>query len=192
MQDLREQQIYQAAIQVFAEKGFEKTTMEGIANQASVAKGTLFYRYNNKEELFVQIVHYALERVFETSQLAMTGITRASDKLATILSVQIQLASQNPNMAKLIFREAWGIIERYPPLRESLETYLHYVESVAIEGMESGEFRQMDTRQLAMSMFWMVASASFSIIYEKKAQDQLSLTAELTNQFLLGIQREGV
>ena len=37
MQDLREQQIYQAAIRVFAEKGFEKTTMEGIANQASVA-----------------------------------------------------------------------------------------------------------------------------------------------------------
>ena len=190
LQDLREQEIYQTAIRVFAENGFEKTTMEGIAAQAKVAKGTLFYRYNNKEELFVQIVQYALKRVFESSQEALADIAKPGDKLAVILAVQIGLAAQNPNMAKLIFREAWGAIEQHPPLREQLEAYLQYIEVIVAEGVQSGELRTLDSRQVAMAMFWMVASATFSLTYEPDRHDPRQLADEVTRQFLTGIQGE--
>ncbi|WP_353963340.1 helix-turn-helix domain-containing protein [Tepidibacillus marianensis] len=44
--------MFDAAIDVFSEYGFEKAKMDLIAEKANVAKGTIYYHFKSKEEIF--------------------------------------------------------------------------------------------------------------------------------------------
>lgn len=57
----RPQQIMQAALEVFSEKGFRAATMEEIAQAAGVTKGTIYLYFSNKEELFIQTLQSQVE-----------------------------------------------------------------------------------------------------------------------------------
>lgn len=63
----RRQQIAVAAKRVFADKGFSRTTMEDIANEAELSPGTLYLYFKNKDELYaslsLQILHYLIIRL---------------------------------------------------------------------------------------------------------------------------------
>jgi AcrR family transcriptional regulator len=63
----RRQQIMVAAKRVFSEKGFNKATMEDIAQEAELSPGTLYLYFKNKEELYaslsLRILQYLLLRV---------------------------------------------------------------------------------------------------------------------------------
>ena len=52
----RRQQIMVAAKNVFAQKGFNKATMEDIAKEAELSPGTLYLYFKNKEELYKALV----------------------------------------------------------------------------------------------------------------------------------------
>lgn len=58
----RRQQIIVAAKRVFSEKGFNRATMEDIANEAELSPGTLYLYFKNKDELYaslsLRILHY--------------------------------------------------------------------------------------------------------------------------------------
>ena len=63
----RKQQILVAAKRVFSEKGFNKATMEDIAQEAELSPGTLYLYFKNKEELYaslsLRILQYLLLRI---------------------------------------------------------------------------------------------------------------------------------
>ena len=188
MHDQKESAIFQAAIDLFAQKGFERTTMEEIAAVANVSKGTLFYRYTSKEELFVKIVRHALDRFFSTGKAAIAPIAKARDKLALILSLQIQLAFQNPNLAKLLFREVWGIVDRYPLLRQQFDEYLQYLRVIIDEGIASGELRELDSEMLAVAIFGMTASATMQALLLPEIDQAKQMAEELQRVILQGIE----
>ena len=57
----RKNQILNAAISLIEEKGFDKTTMDEIAEQTELSKGTLYLYYNDKASLFQAIKKRALQ-----------------------------------------------------------------------------------------------------------------------------------
>lgn len=59
--DSRRRDILQSAIRVFSQNGFVKTSMNLVADDASLAVGTLYRYYKSKEELYVSIVFDAIE-----------------------------------------------------------------------------------------------------------------------------------
>src|SRR5512138_1753489 len=63
----RPKEILDAALAVFAEKGFAAARMEDIAAKAGVTKGTIYLYFPSKEEVFKSL---AREHVGETLQMA--------------------------------------------------------------------------------------------------------------------------
>lgn len=53
--------LYVAAMQVFAETGFEKARMEHVAEAAGVSRGTLYYHFRTKDDLFRFAFHHGME-----------------------------------------------------------------------------------------------------------------------------------
>ena len=59
----KKEKIILAAISEFAKDGFEKASIDAIALKAKVAKGTVFYHFKSKNELFEEIVAEGQERL---------------------------------------------------------------------------------------------------------------------------------
>ena len=57
--------IFKAAIKVFSQNGYNGTTMDDIAKEANVAKGTLYYHFKSKEEIFKFIINGGMDIISE-------------------------------------------------------------------------------------------------------------------------------
>lgn len=54
--DIKKEQVFQAASEVFARFGFDKTTLDDIGKRAGLNKASLYYYFKNKEEIFIAVV----------------------------------------------------------------------------------------------------------------------------------------
>lgn len=59
----KQKKILQAAIEIFAEKGYAATSTSEIAKKAGVAEGTIFRHYSSKEKLLLAIVAPTLAKI---------------------------------------------------------------------------------------------------------------------------------
>ena len=64
--ELRKQNILDSALSVFKNKGFEGSTMDEIAKDADFGKATLYYYFNSKEEIFVEILNNGWKMIWES------------------------------------------------------------------------------------------------------------------------------
>ena len=115
--ELRAAQILEAALDVFAEKGFAAARLDDVAKRAGVSKGTLYLYYSDKEDLFRQVVREgvvpnvaAIERLASTYNGPVAPFLRQ-----TILKIaEIALTTKIGAIPKLIIREAGN----FPKLAE--------------------------------------------------------------------------
>ena len=99
----RKQSIMDAALQLFADNGFENTSIDSIANHAGISKGLLYSYFKCKDDLLYQILTSGMQKFSESFHSEMTmedfvaGIENAFEyitenrdfyKLYTIISVQ--------------------------------------------------------------------------------------------------------
>lgn len=55
--------IFKSAIKIFSKNGYNGATMDAIATDAGVAKGTLYYHFKSKEEIFKYIIQEGMNIV---------------------------------------------------------------------------------------------------------------------------------
>lgn len=98
------QRIEQAATDLFAELGYNGSTLDDIAQAAGVSKGTIFYNYKNKAELFEQLLMGAVSTLAADVQAAREGVYGwAAFELATL--AVIERVDENPAPAQIVMNE---------------------------------------------------------------------------------------
>ena len=83
--DDRPAELLQAALELFAEKGYSATRSEEIAKRAGVSKGTLFLYFGTKEELFEAVVKHAVVPVLHDAQALAKNFTGSASELISML-----------------------------------------------------------------------------------------------------------
>jgi AcrR family transcriptional regulator len=93
----RRQQIMVAAKRVFSEKGFNKATMEDIAQEAELSPGTLYLYFKNKEELYaslsLRILQYLLLRIEHVNAMKPAG---PDDRLKALMEAMYDVYEFDP------------------------------------------------------------------------------------------------
>src|SRR4051794_36358354 len=83
--DARPAEIVEAALALFAERGFAATKLEAVAERAGIGKGTLYLYFPNKEELFRAVVRQGLLPNLEAAEAMVAAHTgSAADILREI------------------------------------------------------------------------------------------------------------
>ena len=100
------QQIIDAAVLLIADQGYSATSVEEIAVVAGVAKGSVYYNFGSKDEMFTAILTEGIGRLNVALRSASAGLegARALEALVTELLTQVHA---NPNFAKLITTEVF-------------------------------------------------------------------------------------
>ena len=150
--EARPAELIDAAIEVFAEKGFAAARLEDVARRAGVGKGTAYLYFPNKEALFkaaIRAVVVARIEMGERDVEAWHGSTE--DLLRQVLEYWREvICSRQGGLLKLIVAEAGN----FPDLAawyhaEVAERGHRVLTAVLRRGVERGEFRAMDIEATA-------------------------------------------
>ena len=89
--------IFKAAIEVFAESGFDQAKMDDIAKAAGVAKGTIYYHFKSKEELFVGLMNEGVQKLIDSAQRNVDLHESPTDQLLALVENQVHFYCKTEN-----------------------------------------------------------------------------------------------
>jgi len=174
----RRQQIMVAAKRVFSERGFNKATMEDIAQEAELSPGTLYLYFKNKEELYaslsLRILQYLLIRVEHVNDEKEAGPV---EKLDSLMEAMYDVYEFDPliiiNMFHLQSSETLKNLS--PELMAEIKVLsrksLSSISKIFQEGVDQGLF--IDRHPVALSdTFWSLFSGIVLWLTSKKIIDQ--------------------
>lgn len=145
----RPQELLDAALSLFVEKGFAATRSEEVAQRAGVSKGTLYLYYPSKEELFKAVVRGKLSNVIAEGQRAVERYQGSTAELLRMLMLmwsQQVLNTPVGGIHKIIIAE----VRNFPDIAqfyvdEIIKPVDELIVRVLERGMASGEFRRVPT-----------------------------------------------
>ena len=98
----RREEIIKAAEHVFYSRGLEQATMDDIAAQAELSKGTLYLYFKNKEMLHVEVARRAIILLNTFTSKAAENVDNAIEKLGQMGLATIQFSKIHPDQMKAI------------------------------------------------------------------------------------------
>jgi len=95
LKDFRTHAILEAARRVVAEVGYVDASMERVAQEAGVAKGTLYLYFQSKEELFERAVDNGLDELMDSTRTALEATGAPLERLRAAVHTGVDQARQN-------------------------------------------------------------------------------------------------
>lgn len=155
----RKQQLVDAAMALFAERGYSATRIADICERAGVAKGLFYWYFPTKLDLFTELVRSMRQRLRRAQAEAMDPSADALTRIrqGTVASVVF--------MAEHASYFAFVDVERTDPviadaLRSGSSVYLDDVRALVEEAQRGGEIPNADPRLLALGVLGAVSSFS--------------------------------
>ena len=164
MAGLREQKkaetrkaIIAAAVQLFSEKGFDKTSIEDIANKAGIGKTTVYTYFAAKDEIFLTFCDDELDEAFAALRKApLEGIT-LFDQLIEFFMLKFRFVTHNHEFGRQLIREMAFPKNVNEKVKEHDQRYFDILETFFKAAQERGE---IDTEQDIFTL-----SAHFYCLY---------------------------
>lgn len=154
--EARPQELLDAALSLFVEKGFAATRAEEVATRAGVSKGTLYLYFPSKEDLLKAVIAQCLsERIAEGAAAAAGYSGRASELLRTVLCDWWERIYDSP--AGAVFKLVITEVRNFPEIsafytNEVVEPAHHLLGRIVQRGIDQGEFRPMDVSVVVHSL----------------------------------------
>ena len=113
------QHIVDAALALVADRGYSATSVDEIAAAAGVAKGSVFYNFGSKAELFEAIIAEGVDRLTATLRGAAQG-THGRDAVEALVTELLTQVRDHPDFAKVMVAEVFRTGRRWQDSIRSL------------------------------------------------------------------------
>ncbi len=184
--EARPDEMLDAALAVFSEKGFAAAKVDEVARRAGVSKGTVYLYFPSKEALMEGIVRRAVAPIAERAvpdMAAFEGDVRLP--IAMLIETLRKLLSDPQNMAvpRLILREIMnfpGLVELYR--REVLGKVIPVLTALVARGVASGQLRKVDPEMTVRSIIGpILAHVALNEIFGIRPEEGLALDRLVEN-----------
>ena len=175
--------IFEASMQLFAHNGYDATSIEEITATVGVAKGTLYYHFPSKEEIFNFLVDEGVKLLKNSISIKTEKLNNSLDKLRAIVLIQIKILFKYENFMTIILSQIWGNDERSKMCKKHLFEYIKIIEGIVKEGIKKKEIIDKDADIIASGIFGFTCS---SFIYKMRHEevDVQKLFEEIDNVFI--------
>jgi TetR/AcrR family transcriptional regulator len=146
--EARPQELLDAALDLFVERGFAATRSEDVAARAGVSKGTLYLYYPSKEELLKEVIrHHVINQIAEAEQIIQQFEGGAADLLAMMLRLWWERIGET--RASGIIKLMTSEVRNFPDIAqfyidEVVTPSNRMLGHVIQRGIDAGEFRGVD------------------------------------------------
>lgn len=145
------QAFIRAARQLFAENGFQGTTMNAIAESAGKSRRTLYTYFNTKQDIYMEVIQMELHNLYEELVTFVSRPLPPMEKLMQYIArrqVAVnEVVKWNGSLEAEFFNDI-ATVERARLRFDVLERSL--IASILREGIESGDFKRVDVKRTAI------------------------------------------
>lgn len=146
--------IFETSMELFAKKGYEATSVEEITSVVGVAKGTLYYHFSTKEEIFYFLVEEGMKLLKNSIAIKTSKLENSLDKLKAVILIQIKVIKKYENFISIILSQIWGQEPRNKKCREYVFEYITMIEDIVKEGIKNQELIEGDSSVIASRNIW--------------------------------------
>ncbi|MGK5091562.1 TetR/AcrR family transcriptional regulator [Deltaproteobacteria bacterium TL4] len=150
------EEILSIAIELFANRGFDGTSVNDIASRSSVTKPMIYYYFNSKVGLYQGVVDLAIEKTYHAMKQAVDQKAEWKERLIGVLQAVFNFTRNNVALSRITFITAFASPEMIPKdvtHREKAERNFAIVHSLIQEGIESGDLRKMNSLQMTTAIY---------------------------------------
>jgi len=147
--------ILERAVSLFAEHGFDATTMDMIAEAAEVSKGTVYNYFSNKQELFRTLIEWGSGRAREigAETLSTPDATRV-ERLRMFVQLFLEFFETGRDIHQILVREGdRAALSMNDTIRGPLmSNWMQLIDDITefiTEGQAEGTFRKIDAHKAA-------------------------------------------
>ncbi len=185
--------ILEAAIKVFAKRGFHHSKISEIARQAKVADGTIYLYFKNKDDILINIFEESLDRIINNITPVLERQPDALAKLRTFIRLYLDLINENRNLAEILqveLRQSNKFMKEYVPVR--FIDYINIIAGLVREGQDEGLIdNQIVPGIYKRALFGALDEIALHAVLTHKGKDYLDKCADQLNRlFIDGILAE--
>ncbi len=154
----RHVQICDAALQLFARKGYHQTSVREIAEAAHLSIGALYTYIKTKEDILLLVYG----RIFELFQERMSGALVAIDnpkaQLKAAIAATLKLYDEYHDLVLVLYQESHALRrEALQQLFEVDRRYVSMIQAIVERGTQEGDFQAGDSNLLAIAILFLCA-----------------------------------
>lgn len=185
--------IIDAAVDVFADKGFRAARVSDIARMAGVADGTIYLYFKNKEDLLLVIFEEKMALLLEMLQATLAESLDPIDQIRAYARHHFRAIEQHPALAQVLqveLRQSHRFLREYRP--EMLWRYLDVFGELVRAGQAAGRIRaDVDPFLAQWAFFGALDEISIQWVLSRK-RDRFNLenaASQVVEMFLRGMER---
>ena len=184
--------IFESAVKVFSTCGYTGATMDEVVAWAGVAKGSLYYHFKSKEELFIFIIKEGVDLIHEEVDNATKGMDNPYEIIQESVKVMLKYVYENKDLFKVIISQLWGTEERNDMLREEIKLLIDSSTNKFKAGILGGFIKDEDPELLSYSLVGVLVSAALYEIINEKEYNHEEVAKKFMKYFEYGINKRNV
>lgn len=184
--------ILEAAASLFAENGYAETGVAQICRRAGISRGALYYHFESKEALFMELVDSQLTGLKKALERSISGAVDLPTTLRRLSHLVQELT--RPGYAKAnIFLELWAQASREQTVREALLNSFHHFEELLTQlirrGIDEGTFAPINPAAGAKALLATAGGAVMHSLIGPEDSGWARATEESINIMINGLKR---
>ena len=181
--------IFETSMKLFAEKGYDATSIEEITANVGVAKGTLYYHFSSKEEIFQFLIEEGVKLLKNSVEIKTEKLESSIDKIKAVVLIEIKVLVKYEDFMTIVLSEIWGNGPRSILCKKYVFEYIQMIEKIVENGINKKEIIDGDKNVIASGIFGFTCS---SLIYKMGTDKEINvqeLYSEIEKTFIRKLKR---
>jgi AcrR family transcriptional regulator len=155
--EFRRTTILDAACRAFARCGYGGTTVDTIAAEAKIAKGTVYLYYKSKADVYHAAVTHGLQGLYADTERALTRDCSCREKIEQFIRLRFEYLERHHDFYRIYLSEFGDALSRpsriQKQMREMSRRQTELLESVIARAISKGEIRPMPVATAARAIY---------------------------------------
>lgn len=171
--------VFECAERLFAEEGFNESSMQDLAAEAGISLKTLYATFPGKDDIYREILKERGTGLMQAIEATRDAEGSATERLAVGIRGIVAYLVEHEQFFRILLQEgrAWGLDPRGEDARASWQAGLDAMREVLTQGMESGEFLPGDPDLLAPTVN-AVLQVQLAGLLEREAEHDVDAISE--------------
>jgi TetR/AcrR family transcriptional regulator, fatty acid metabolism regulator protein len=183
------QQIIEAAVRVFARKGYYNSRVSDIAREAGIAAGTIYLYFKTKDEILVTLFRDKMADFVDTVRKAIAVEPDAASKVRRLVSLHFRILEDNPDLAEVVqveLRQGQKFFRGASS--QEIGAYFALIGSVLEEGVAEGRFRSgLPVKVATKMLFGAMDQVATSWVLGRRGYQLADTAGAVAEIFLQGV-----